>query len=234
MGRTSLIQIGDAFNLSCGSSAVVVGKNGYNFIDIVTSNGHRRTCSSMSLRRGAVKDVYQPTIMGLGYVGVGSCSRTTAYDAYRFWVELLRTVEVGKMGMQLEWFNFQIFAKWFDSIGWSYGMRLNSTLINPLAYRHGKDTTVLIPKWLDVMLAERADGYDGVSLSYNRWRSRLKVKKEIVAHGYHDTKKEAMRAYNLAKREYVAEAICDNELPKQTHAELKRIFGIKVLVPNST
>lgn len=231
MGRKPVIEVGDTFDLHCGSTATVISYYGRNHITVMTSNGYRTKCRALSLRRGCVADRLHPSVVGIGIIGVGKFGRARNYDAYQLWLGLLTEVNDGVMSIQESWLNFQNFCRWFYASGWVYGMTINSTLISPEAKLHGEKTTTIIPKWLGTLLYGRSRNGNcnmptGYALSYGKYRSRLKVKKEIVHCVSWDTEEEAVLAYTEAKAEYVMEAIECGELPEAIHGELKRLMEV--------
>ena len=85
-----------------------------------------RTTTAGNIKKGAVKDPYCPSVLGVGYIGVGphlANSRRTKSSAYTCWNNLIRRcycpIEKDKQPwykdctMAAGWLNFQTFAKWY-------------------------------------------------------------------------------------------------------------------------
>ena len=220
MGVSSTAQVGDSFDLNNGSSAVIVEYVTHDEINVVTRTGYKTTVKMGSLKRGQVADKFWPTVLGIGYVGVGNYGRANNYGAYKVWAEMLNEHKHSAIKMCDDWLNFQIFAEWFYRSNWKYGWKFNALLIDPKANVHSEQTTIFIPRWLDSMLYGRGHNPSGISLSYGKWRSSLKVNKQLIHHCVNNSKKEAIESYREAKKAYILEAMESGELPGIIHGGL--------------
>lgn len=90
-------------------------------------NGYTTTAKYFDFKRGLIKNPYDKTVYGIGYVGEGiykTCENYKINIAYRTWQDMLRRCYNPKYQEKYptykecsvckEWHNFQVFAKWFD------------------------------------------------------------------------------------------------------------------------
>lgn len=66
-----------------------------------------------TLRRKRLHNPNTPTKSGLGFIGQGFYT-TESKKEYKVWENLLRRVEDGKVNIDKKWYNFQIFAEFFN------------------------------------------------------------------------------------------------------------------------
>lgn len=113
-----------------------------------------------------MKDVYKPTVYGVGYLGLGY--HKTSVDgkhtaAYRTWKQMLRRVYGDEANRPTykdtvvaeEWHNFQTFADWFEDnkvIGWELDKDVKSFLTS----EYSPDTCMFLPKEINAALGSKA------------------------------------------------------------------------------
>jgi hypothetical protein len=138
----------------------IVEYNGTNAVTVIFKRTlSTRTVSANKVRRGAVKDFMQPTVHGVGLLGVGdhvASIKGKDTKAYKVWSGMLQRCYCEKyqaryptyMGCTVcdEWHNFNIFADWFYE-NYIVGCHLDKdTLINGNKIYSPKSCVFITPK----------------------------------------------------------------------------------------
>ncbi len=91
------------------------------FID----TGHESTFRSSDIRNGNAKDYFRPSVMGIGFIGVGNyTSKSHKGRSYKLWLGMFtrcysdsyhkRFPTYKEYTVHPDWHNFQNFAKWYE------------------------------------------------------------------------------------------------------------------------
>lgn len=113
------------------NGALVIQKyiDAYNVEVRFLDTGTVRLAEAGKIRSGSVKDPYLPSVVGIGYIGIGAYPthvNRKATSAYTRWAHILkrcynpkhpRYKDYGAKGVVVyhEWYNFQNFAEWYYS-----------------------------------------------------------------------------------------------------------------------
>ena len=118
------IKVGDVYRTYRGCEFVVVnrcGKSSKFACKFLDSFGYEFNAYTSLIKSGEIKNPFLPTILGVGYLGVGKYK--TNSKEYRVWCGLLKrcyTITNNKpirFTVDERWNNFQVFAEWLTSNG---------------------------------------------------------------------------------------------------------------------
>lgn len=219
---SKIIKSGDVYRTNKGGTVTVVKYRNSSEVVIKHNDDyeHTATVTSHQLRKGKVKNPYQPCIHGVGFVGVGE---HTAYingkqtPAYTAWNNMLKrcysddhlTKYPTYRGCSVhpDWHNYQIFAEWFEQQYRADGWALDKDLIVGGNKTYSADTCIFIPQQLNTLLndcgASRGGLPQGVSRNRKGFIARLRIDGITHCLGTYQIPEEAFQAYKVAKESNV-------------------------------
>lgn len=183
--------------------------------------GTQVTTTITSLIRGKTRNPNKPSLLGIGFIGVGKFSSANTV-IYNTWCNMLKrcydTKNIcyscyGGDGVYVsdEWHNFQNFANWYDSQDKDDGWQIDKDLLVSGNKVYSKECCLLIPKDLNVLIQKRKVGIcqlTGVTKHGDRYRSQIsseKWEKGSEYLGIFATPESAHKAYIDKKKEIVLE-----------------------------
>lgn len=118
------IRPGDVFKSnSYGSFKILSVINAKDVLCEFLDTGYKVTSQAQHIRSGMVKDPLSPSILGVGFFGVGAFSAKSNIEAYQKWKNMLTRCYSDEYQLNnktyigcsvcAEWHNFQNFAKWY-------------------------------------------------------------------------------------------------------------------------
>mgnify|MGYP003592593139 FL=1 len=172
-----------------------------------------------ALLSGCIKDNTQPSVIGVGVLGVGEYSPSIHKKHHTLWCSMLsrcynKTNEKYKnyrdCKVSANFLDFQFFAKWCeDQIGFNKdGFEIDKDLLSKQVKIYSEKTCVFLPKELNSFLAlpKTRKGKLGVSkISNNKYRVRGTFGGGLKCLGTYETEQEAFQAYKEAKEAYIKE-----------------------------
>lgn len=226
-GKQTSISIGDTYTNRQGLIATVI-----KYIDkcnvVVRFNDDRATICTFyanALRKGGFKNPYQPSVFGVGFVGVGQYKTSEGGKATiegSVWRDMLRRCydndyldrNPSYIGCSVhpDWHNFQVFAEWLtNNRHYNLGYQLDKDIINVGNKVYSEKDCRLVPREINTLLTDcrgaRGAYPQGVRpCSWGkRYRASIrcgsgKPRKQI---GVYDTVEEASNAYIDAKKEQI-------------------------------
>lgn len=224
MGNT-MINIGDFFKTNSGCEVEVIKYEGANKVTVEFKDAHkcRVVTKSSHLYRGVLKNPYQPSVLGVGYMGVGrhkSSIGSKPNPIYSIWQRMIircyRPLYLNKNAAYRDcfvcenWHNFQNFANWAESNQYyNEDFQLDKDILAGKSKIYSPETCVFVPQLINTILVfenERTGKYPiGVSFSKDSGLFSVKVrlengKKHI---GNFSDVLDAQKAYADAKESYV-------------------------------
>lgn len=219
MGFSRDIKIGEKYKTkSFGTVEVITYKDCDNVEIRFDSNGYTKWVSGGNLRKGEVKNDYQPTSNGVGYFGVGDykCDLVGGHSkVYAIWNGILRRCynpQTEKMAgiykgcyVAEEWHNFQNFAEWYTEKDTGGRLAVDKDLLYLGNREYSPDKCLLIPQWLNnftlTSTKSRGTCLVGSSLikSSGRYRSYCLLDSRQVHLGVYSTELEAHNAWKSFK-----------------------------------
>jgi len=155
-------------------------------IEVKFDSGYITETSYAHFVEGSVKDLLEPTVCGVGYVGGKKYSRSKDSRAYSSWMHMIWRC-YGDNGQDLsykdcvvceEWKNFQVYAQWFyDNYYEVPGclMSVDKDLISQNSRTYSPSTCCILPDCINSMIItqprkQKQSQYYGV-LYYSNKRS---------------------------------------------------------------
>lgn len=214
---------------SCGKCFIVDYKGAYDVTVMFYDPIYITKCSFGNLKRGTVNNPMYPTLIGVGYTGVGIYSKVTDHKCYWLWVDMLQRVH-GERYLEVyptykdvtvcdEWLNFQNFAAWCynqdffndkDERGKTYHLDKDVLIKGNKVY--SPEACCFIPNEINSLFCKsnaiRGDNPIGVcrvkgrgkfQAGYRRWNKRVSLGRSF------ETPEEAFQAYKEAKEVYIKE-----------------------------
>jgi len=220
----STIRIGDKFTTKEGCVVEVVEYNNQNDIIVKFDDLYKKRVSACSLRRGSIKNFYNPTVCGIGYIGEGiyrvsiGGNHTKAYGVWKAMVRRCyeRKPRPAYVGCSVcdEWHNFQNFAQWFSEQpnAGRKGFQLDKDLLVWGNKVYGPDTCSFVPNEINKLLTDsgsaRGEWPQGVNYHNQRKKYRATLNKgsgKIQYLGLYETPEEAFVVYKREKEKFVKE-----------------------------
>jgi hypothetical protein len=169
------------------------------YVTVKFDNGYITKTIWVSFKGGTVKNPYDKSVYGMGYLGEGKYntgdSRTYdfAHIRYRDWKRMLRyclkdvkpdkNIPINKNEeVCLEWLNFQNFAKWYDENYYPIAgqtMHINNNIIKPGNKIYSPDTCLFVPRNIDRLFSTNKYNLpQGIGKHKNKYSIQHKTFKE--------------------------------------------------------
>ena len=203
----------------CGEYRIIAIQ-GWNKIKICfTNTGYTKTVSLSEINTGSIKDFYYPTVVGIGYLGVGcyptsykrgdKTMHTPAYEAWTSRLQLCygntnfahRYKDIGVYVCE-EWLCFQNFAEWFYKQIKLYGKGgvVDKDLLHLGSKVYSPQTCCYIPQCINVMFRRSSGKNTGVYPNQSgKWYVSIGGKKSRKRYGTYSTENDAVDAYRREK-----------------------------------
>lgn len=186
-------------------------------IFIKFKDGHEtiKKASYSEFKKGCIKNPFHPSVCGVGFIGVGSYSRSVKRKAtkpYNLWISFIHRAYDPKIQKIYptykdvtvcdEWHNYQNFAQWFKN-NYIEGWHLDKDIICGECKIYSPETCAFVPREINNLLnkskAHRGDYPIGVTTDGNK----IVAKHGGKTLGRFPTVDLAFQAYKTAKEEYI-------------------------------
>lgn len=186
-------------------------------------------CSMYHLKLGNVTNPLYPTLYGVGCIGVGKHNSKNNERVYKIWNAILqrcysehyhKSMSENYKGVLVcdEWHNFQNFANWWESNGFSnfvdcrgYPYQLDKDILSFENKIYSPNTCCFIPKEINSLVvgSKKSKGDCPIGVSYHiatgKFMSRLNKGVSSNYLGVFETVDEAFQVYKKAKEVYIKE-----------------------------
>lgn len=227
MDRTLTNRTGEKHTTKQGYTIEIIEYISYRNCTIKFDNGvilKNRRYGRIS--EGSVDNPYHPTVSGVGYIGEGKYNCKDLYGKltkeYNTWIGILERCYSKKFALThpsykgctciTEWYNFQVFAEWFDQNFNSECMQkwaLDKDILVKNNKIYSPETCVFVPKEINSIFKSsksyRGNYPIGVLKCYNKYRTGLNRGNKHEHLGTFETIEEAFQAYKTAKEAYIKE-----------------------------
>lgn len=200
-----------------GTDMKIILYHSYNEVDVeFLDKFHYVTTTTYSnFKRGQVRNPYDITVNGIGYIGDGeyktkkSPQRHT--DAYNTWVTLLyrcycdeSTVYYKESKVCQDWLCYQNFAKWYESNQYKVKGRLHldKDILFPGNKMYAPDKCLLVPQRINMLFVNQSNNRNlpnGIRKASKGFLAKYN-NKEL---GIYNTVEEAYKAYSQKKKEEI-------------------------------
>ncbi|MCB5367030.1 hypothetical protein LIP24_10335 [Collinsella aerofaciens] len=209
-----------------GSLMSVVAYNNATDIEVLFDNGYRTHTTWNAFKRGEVKNVYDRTVYGVGYLGEGPYSstekgkRTKQYNAWSAMLNRAYSAKVHKKNTTYqecfvveEWHNFQTFAKWFDDNYYEIDgdiMNLDKDILLKGNKCYGPNFCVFVPQQINKLFvkADKHRGSQPIGVYYHKtlnvYYASINVNGNYVRKSF-STEDAAFQFYKKTKEAHIQE-----------------------------
>lgn len=239
------IKIGDIFPCKAGTSCQVIEYINSSHIKVkwLDSSGYEMLTQSARLKTGKLKSPFTPTVMGVGYLGVGDYKvkkEGVLTKEYMLWNSILnrcynpkvlavRSTYTDKRVCE-SWHNFQTFADWavsqngFGTVGW----HLDKDLLLKGNKVYSPETCCFVPSEVNAALTNnkacRGEFPIGVCFDENsgKFQASCNNGTRQVNLGRFSTPEKAFAVYKAAKEQNLRELahLYRNEISTSAHYAL--------------
>lgn len=173
---------------------------------------------SAHLRNGNVKNLYEPTVYGVGFFGEGDFVATVGgkyTSEYEAWSGMIRRCYHEKtikkrpnyrdVTVSIDWHNFQNFAEWYtNQHEYGQGYHLDKDILNPNSKIYSPENCRLVPPHINALLM---DSKSGVGVKFHKRDKVFEVFTTVEGNrgylGRFSDKDEAHKTYKVAKESEV-------------------------------
>ena len=215
--------VGEVFKVNSGGFCTVVNYISSREVEVEFNDEYRykTKTSSGHVRNGRVRNPYNRTLFGVGYLGEGKHLRSVSgkgnSDTYKIWRGMLeRCYSESRLDkydsyegctVHPDWHNFQNFAGWYESHEcYGLGYELDKDLFGSETKVYSEETCCLLPKVFNKTISYKYSSNNGNPVGCTKGKGRntfsVQVMVARVRHyvGSYRTEEEARQAYLDAKQ----------------------------------
>lgn len=215
------IEVGKVYPTNRNGTMKVIEILEGNKSKVIFENGYTTIAQNVNIFRGRVKNLYYPSLFGVGYIGEGKYDSTTK-EVYRGWKGILqrcydeksRHIYKSYSGVTVceEWKCLQDFGKWYEENydhknmeGWA----LDKDLIDETSREYSPSNCSFVPPTINNIFV-KIEGKDngqptGVRKERNKYFVYFYKGGDIFHSKGYDTSEEAYKIYITEKRKYAKE-----------------------------
>lgn len=171
-----------------------------------------------NVKNGQVKNLYQPSVFLIGYLGEGNYCVKSHLKIYKRWKSMLeRCYSIEYQNKHItyrncyvveEWHNFQNFAMWYEK-NYAKDFQLDKDILFKGNKTYSPQTCCFVPQEINGLFIRNTTNKGelplGVSAEGNKFRADYKIKCKTVYLGNFNTVKEAFQSYKTAKEGWIKE-----------------------------
>lgn len=176
-----------------------------------------------AVKKGSIKNPYHPSVCKKGYIGVGiykaniGCKATVTYSTWKHMLERCYNEKRQEVvptyidcHVDKRWFNFQVFAKWFEE-NHVKSSDLDKDILVKGNKIYSPETCCFVPQEVNKIIIKRdkSRGDLPIGVAYNKrgrkYTAQLSINGKTKNLGYFDTIEEAFQAYKLTKEVCIKE-----------------------------
>lgn len=235
--------LGEAVINSTGHKLEIVRIKNCKDIDVLIDDKYlKKHVYYSNFKRGNVRSPMQPTLCGIGYMGIGDYSSKnedgSINEAYQKWNDMMKrcyskksqeirrtykVVEVCK-----EWHNFQNFAKWFydNRIDVNEEIHIDKDIIDRDSKIYSPETCCIVPKTINGIFIRGRKEYEdrnglptGVVPHHNTYMAQVSIYGRRVREYGFKTPEDAFQWYKTEKEKHIREVADSYKdiLPQRTY-----------------
>lgn len=189
-------------------------------------------------KTGYIKNPYDKSIEGIGYLGVGKYSRKTHLEIYNKWADMIsrcyNPYTLNKKPCYIdvvvceEWHNFQNFAKWYEENYYDYyeKLYLDKDILIKSNKIYSPETCIFVPHEINEIFSG-INEIKGYRIIKGKYIAYIKVNKKQKYLGSFNTKEEAFNVYKIAKENQIKQ-IADEYKPYIPQKLYDAMYNYKV------
>lgn len=186
-----MLNVGDFFSSNnYGEASVVSVDSASSVLVRFTETGYECVVTMDNAMSGRVKDKLKRSILGFGFIGIGSATSTSkAYVIWRGMIQRCYSVVEGRnhhyteCSVCDEWRDFQVFAKWYnDKNPEGKDLQLDKDILLEGNKHYSPEKCLLVTQQLNKkfktsMQTNNTSGFKGVSFEKksNKWVARVTI-----------------------------------------------------------
>jgi len=225
-------------NKSGNLMTIVNYKNSRNIDVLFYNTGYTATNRAYKeFANGIIKDLYEKTICGIGYLGEGENDiksqtswRHMIQRCYDYKYQEKHYTYIGCTVID-EWHNYQNFIKWYKKNYYKIGsetMCLDKDILFKNNKIYSPETCVFVPQCINNLFTktdiDRGEFPIGVTLhkKTNKYQAGCNNKGELIYLGLHNTPLEAFKTYKEYKETHIKEIADEyrDKIPKELYEAL--------------
>lgn len=205
-----------------------------------------RNTAYCNFKTGQIKNPYDKSLYGVGYMGVGKFSSRNSEikkpsDEYEVWTGMMGRcyhdkekypAYCGVTTVCEQWHCFQNFAKWFDDNKYEVNERLHidKDILYPNCHIYSPETCILTPQRINMLFSNKPNSR-GLPNGIFKIKSGYRAEYQGIKIGRYSTLDEAYDAYSTAKENNIKEVADEykNIIPKKLYDAL---YAYKVDINN--
>lgn len=212
-----------------GSRMKVVEYNSVEDILVEFDQGYIVRANWRTFSRGVIKNPYDRSVYGVGYLGEGEYASSITKDGqtmhtpqYSAWISMLsrcysdRNKRPGYEGCLVveEWHNFQTFAKWYDANYYSIDnerMEIDKDILYKGNKVYGELNCIFVPTAINSLVQQNRTTRGTLPIGVyfdkdkGKYRAKCNIRGRDTFLGRYSTPGEAFAAYKTAKEAYIKE-----------------------------
>ena len=123
--KTAEKNLGKTFKCRTSSCTVTKLLTGSQVV-VEFENGYSTTTSIHDIIRGVLRNPTDPSVCGVGYIGIGQYNAVNSASSYKVWTSMLQRADLSeKISVADEWYDFQNFTVWYKN---EINLRKNSDI----------------------------------------------------------------------------------------------------------
>ena len=212
-----------------GAFKVVDVESSKNITVEFLDTGYRKNVEIKEVKTGSVKDLYRPTIFGVGFCGEkyplsfhadGKCVTTPEYERWRgmlrrCYSEAERHKNPTYKGCTVseKFKSYEFFYEWYNKqVGCDQNWCLDKDLLVKGNKHYSEESCVLLPYEINTVLvkSDKIRGKYPIGVYFRKQANKFvaQINKNTRAQqflGFYETPEQAFQAYKVAKEEYLKE-----------------------------
>lgn len=214
--------VGKIYPNKYGNFEVLEYKNKKEVIIKFCNTGSIKKTNSSSCLKGLVKDLYYPTVVGVGFMGETTSSvNGKVKNSYHTWRGMLRRcyqdngeaqTYYGIITVCPEWFCYANYEKWYDK-NYVEGYEIDKDFTSPNSKIYSPETCSFIPNVINAIMGKKKFNtvrkHKGlpVGVSYHirdeKYTSQCYDGNKLQHFGYHYTPESAFKEYKVFKEQLI-------------------------------
>ncbi len=218
-------RLGEVRENNQGTKMKIVQYRNYNDIDVEFMDDFhytKRHQAYSNFRTGSIKNPYDKTICGVGYIGVGEYqtgTKTKHTEEYQNWTCMIRrcydeslkdrySAYYGDCIVCEEWHCFQTFAKWWNDNIYRVGterMHLDKDILVRGNRIYSPKTCLIVPQRINMLFKKKPNKYGLPSGIKPRVNGKFEAQYRHESLGVYDTLEQATTAHDTKRTESIVE-----------------------------
>ena len=214
----AVVMIGETYVNSQGLTYEIIDYKGFHNCVVRFQDGTIiDNCNYYRVKIGYVKNHMFPSIYGVGFFG-DVIGKEYNIKSYRIWFSILARCYSEKTqekqptykgcSVMEEWFNFQVFAKWFEE-NYIEGFHLDKDILFKGNKIYSPETCCFVPQEINTLFVKansiRGKLPIGVVEQKGLFHAAIHKNNKSVKIGCFKTPEEAFQAYKTEKEKYIKE-----------------------------